>query len=221
MMASPIAANIFAAKVKTHRSSNLPSQFRSRDAIMPAARGDHDGRLVDGEWQDVWYDTEATKGRFKRSESRFPQLDHRRWLCRPSGTGGFKAEPGRYHLYVSYACPWAHRTLIFRTLKQLEELISISVVDYVMLENGWEFKRGSGSTGDALFASDFLYEVYLKADPDYSGRVTVPVLWDRQQQTIVSNESAEIIRMLNTAFGDLTARPTIITRRTCARRSMR
>lgn len=162
------------------------------------------GRLVDGEWQDVWYDTEATKGRFKRSESRF-----RNWITAdgsagPSGTGGFKAEPGRYHLYVSYACPWAHRTLIFRTLKQLEDLISVSVVDYVMLENGWEFKRGSGSNGDALFASDFLYEVYLKADPDYSGRVTVPVLWDRQQQTIVSNESAEIIRMFNTAFDDLT-----------------
>src|SRR5690606_32339146 len=122
------------------------------------------GRLVDGEWQDVWYDTKATKGRFKRSESQF-----RNWITAdgsagPSGTDGFKAEPGRYHLYVSYACPWAHRTLIFRTLKQLEELISVSVVDYVMLENGWEFKRGSGSTGDALFASDFLYEVYLKAD---------------------------------------------------------
>ncbi len=162
------------------------------------------GRLVDGEWQDVWYDTKSTKGRFERSRSRF-----RNWITRdgapgPSGDGGFKAEPGRYHLYVSYACPWAHRTLIFRKLKRLEDLISVSVVDYVMLENGWEFKRGSGSTGDALFDSDFLYQVYLRADPHYSGRVTVPVLWDREQETIVSNESAEIIRMFNSAFDDLT-----------------
>lgn len=162
------------------------------------------GILIDGKWQDAWYDTKSTKGHFKRSESQF-----RNWITAdgsagPSGNGGFKAEAGRYHLYVSYACPWAHRTLIFRKLKKLEDLIGVSVVDYVMLENGWEFNRGEGSTGDHLFGSDFLYQVYLKADPDYSGRVTVPVLWDKQQNTIVSNESAEIIRMFNSAFDGIT-----------------
>lgn len=162
------------------------------------------GRLVDGEWQDVWYDTRATRGRFERSQAQF-----RNWITAdgsagPSGTGGFRAEAGRYHLYVSYACPWAHRTLIFRKLKQLESLISVSVVDYLMLENGWEFKKRDGATGDDLFGSNYLYQVYLKADPHYSGRVTVPVLWDKQQSTIVSNESAEIIRMMNRAFDELT-----------------
>ena len=162
------------------------------------------GRLVDGIWQDVWYDTKATKGRFERSQSQF-----RNWVTAdgsagPSGKGGFKAEAGRYHLYVSYACPWAHRTLIFRKLKKLEDLISVSVVDYLMLENGWEFKTRDGATGDDLFGSDYLFQVYLKADPNYSGRVTVPVLWDKQQNTIVSNESAEIIRMMNSAFDGLT-----------------
>ncbi len=162
------------------------------------------GRLVDGKWQDVWYDTKATKGRFERSQSQF-----RNWVTAdgsagPTGKGGFKAEAARYHLYVSYACPWAHRTLIFRKLKKLENLISVSVVDYLMLENGWEFKKRDGATGDDLFGSDYLYQVYLKADPNYSGRVTVPVLWDKQQNTIVSNESAEIIRMMNSAFDELT-----------------
>lgn len=162
------------------------------------------GRLVDGKWQDVWYDTKATKGRFERSQSQF-----RNWVTAdgspgPSGKEGFKAEAGRYHLYVSYACPWAHRTLIFRKLKKLEDLISVSVVDYLMLENGWEFKKRDGATGDELFGSDYLYQVYLKADPNYSGRVTVPVLWDKHQNTIVSNESAEIIRMMNSAFDGLT-----------------
>lgn len=162
------------------------------------------GRLVDGKWQDVWYDTKATKGRFERSQSQF-----RNWVTAdgsagPSGKGGFKAEAGRYNLYVSYACPWAHRTLIFRKLKKLEDLISVSVVDYLMLENGWEFKTRDGATGDELFGSDYLYQVYLKADPNYSGRVTVPVLWDKHRNTIVSNESAEIIRMMNSAFDALT-----------------
>jgi putative glutathione S-transferase len=162
------------------------------------------GRLVEGKWQDVWYDTASTKGHFKRSESQF-----RNWVTAdgsagPSGKSGFKAEAGRYHLYVSYACPWAHRTLIFRKLKKLEDLISVSVVDYLMLENGWEFKQPEGATGDTLFGFDYLYQVYLKADPTYSGRVTVPVLWDKQQNTIVSNESAEIIRMMNSAFDGLT-----------------
>ena len=166
------------------------------------------GMLVEGKWHDVWYDTKATKGRFERSASQF-----RNWITPdgapgPSGRGGFKAEAGRYHLYVSLACPWAHRTLIYRKLKQLEDVISVSVVDYLMLENGWEFKTRDndphGTTGDDLFGFDYLYQVYLKADPNYSGRVTVPVLWDKQENTIVSNESAEIIRMLNSAFDGLT-----------------
>ncbi|TDK39760.1 glutathione S-transferase family protein [Rhizobium deserti] len=162
------------------------------------------GMLVDGKWQDVWYDTKETKGRFKRSQSQF-----RNWVTAdgavgPSGAGGFKAEAGRYHLYVSLACPWAHRTLIFRKLKKLEDTISVSVVDYLMVENGWEFKTRDGATGDDLFGLDYLYQLYLKADPTYSGRVTVPVLWDKQQNTIVSNESAEIIRMLNSAFDGIT-----------------
>ncbi|KAB2692110.1 glutathione S-transferase family protein [Brucella pseudogrignonensis] len=158
------------------------------------------GLLVDGKWQDVWYDTKATKGRFERSKSQF-----RNWVTAdgsagPTGEGGFKAEPGRYHLYVSYACPWAHRTLIFRALKKLEDVISVSVVDYLMVEEGWTFYGTTGSTGDALYGSKRLHEIYTRADPTYSGRVTVPVLWDKQRETIVSNESSEIIRMLNSAF---------------------
>ncbi len=162
------------------------------------------GRLVDGIWQDVWYDTAATKGHFKRSESQF-----RNWVTSdgsagPSGQGGFKAEAGRYHLYVSLACPWAHRTLIFRKLKKLEDLISVSIVDPLMLSKGWEFKGKDGGTVDHLFGFDALWQVYTRADPTYSGRVTVPVLWDKQNNTIVSNESAEIIRMFNSAFNALT-----------------
>ncbi|OCP17300.1 MULTISPECIES: glutathione S-transferase family protein [unclassified Ensifer] len=162
------------------------------------------GRLVDGVWQDVWYDTAATKGHFKRSESQF-----RNWITAdgspgPSGEGGFRAEAGRYHLYVSLACPWAHRTLIFRKLKKLEDLISVSIVDPLMLSKGWEFKGKDGGTVDHLFGFDALWQVYVRADPSYSGRVTVPVLWDKQQNTIVSNESAEIIRMFNSAFNGLT-----------------
>ena len=166
------------------------------------------GMLVDGKWQDVWYDTKATKGHFKRSESQFRNFVTADGSAGPTGHAGFKAEANRYHLYVSLACPWAHRTLIFRKLKKLEGLISVSVVDYLMLENGWEFKTRDddhgAATGDTLFGSDYLYQVYLKADPAYSGRVTVPVLWDKQQNTIVSNESAEIIRMMNSAFDGLT-----------------
>lgn len=162
------------------------------------------GKLVDGVWQDVWYDTKSNSGHFKRANSSF-----RNWLTAdgsagPSGRGGFKAEAGRYHLYVSYACPWAHRTLIFRKLKKLEDLITVSVVDPLMLENGWEFHERDGATGDHLFGLDYLWQVYVKADPTFSGRVTVPVLWDKQENTIVSNESAEIIRMFNTAFDGLT-----------------
>ena len=162
------------------------------------------GMLVEGVWKDVWYDTKATKGHFKRSESQF-----RNWITAdgsagPSGEAGFKAEAGRYHLYVSLACPWAHRTLIFRKLKKLEDLITVSVVDPLMLENGWEFKGENGGTVDHLFGSRALWQVYAKADPSYSGRVTVPVLWDKQQNRMVSNESAEIIRMFNSAFDGLT-----------------
>ena len=160
------------------------------------------GMLVDGKWHDVWYSTKETGGRFQRDASRF-----RNWVtpdgaAGPSGEDGFKAEPGRYHLYVSYACPWAHRTLILRTLKKLEDVISFSVVHHFMGENGWTFLAEAGATGDALYGSDFLHQIYTRADPAYSGRVTVPVLWDKQRQTIVSNESAEIIRMLNSAFDE-------------------
>ncbi|EHS53915.1 glutathione S-transferase protein, partial [Rhizobium sp. PDO1-076] len=144
------------------------------------------GMLVDGVWQDVWYDTKATSGHFKRGASTF-----RNWVTAdgsagPTGTAGYKAEAGRYHLYVSYACPWAHRTLIFRKLKELEDLITVSVVDPLMLSSGWEFHDRDGATVDHLFGSNFLWQVYTRADPKFSGRVTVPVLWDKQTDTIVS-----------------------------------
>lgn len=160
------------------------------------------GLLVDGKWHDVWYDTDSTKGRFERSQSQF-----RNWVTAdgsagPTGEAGFKAEPGRYHLYVSYACPWAHRTLIFRALKKLEDVISVSVVDYYMAEEGWTLFGQHGATGDTLYGATRLHEIYTRADPHYSGRVTVPILWDKQRQTIVSNESADIIRMLNSAFNE-------------------
>ena len=158
------------------------------------------GLLVDGVWQDRWYDTKASGGRFERQASAF-----RNWVTAdgspgPSGEGGFKAEPGRYHLYVSLACPWAHRTLIFRRLKQLESVISLSVVHWHMAENGWEFREAPGTVPDSVNGARYLHEISTRALPDYSGRVTVPLLWDKQRQTIVNNESAEIIRMLNGAF---------------------
>jgi glutathionyl-hydroquinone reductase len=161
------------------------------------------GLLVKGEWRDEWYDTESTGGEFVRQDAAF-----RNWVTEdgapgPTGEGGFAAEPGRYHLYVSLACPWAHRTLIFRALKGLEDAISVSVVHPHMLENGWEFAAcdaGRFTAGDPLFGHDYLYQVYARAKPDYTGRVTVPALWDKQRDTIVSNESADIIRMLNSAF---------------------
>jgi len=158
------------------------------------------GMLIEGVWHDVWYDTRETRGHFKRQESRFRNYVTADGSAGPTGEGGFAAESGRYHLYVSLACPWAHRTLIFRKLKKLEDLISVSIVDPYMLENGWEFRDRNGGTKDDLFGSDFLWQVYTRADSNYSGRVTVPVLWDKQQNTIVSNESAEIIRMFNSAF---------------------
>ncbi|MBC8158487.1 MAG: glutathione S-transferase family protein [Alphaproteobacteria bacterium] len=155
------------------------------------------GQLIDGVWKDEWYDTKASKGRFMRSDARF-----RNWVT-ADGSSGFNAEAGRYHLYVADACPWAHRALIFRHLKGLEDMISVSTVDPLMLENGWTFTGGA----DPIFGARFMYEVYLKADPAYSGRVTVPALWDKARQTIVSNESSEIVRMFNSAFDGVGAAP--------------
>ncbi len=163
------------------------------------------GLLVDGVWHDTWYDTKTTNGKFERSIAKF-----RNWITAdgkagPSGTDGFVAESGRYHLYVSYACPWAHRTLIFRQLKDLAPHITISVVHPEMLQDGWTFETDDlGATGDTLFGLSFARDIYLKADPAFSGRVTVPILWDKQRETIVSNESSEIIRMFNSAFDELT-----------------
>jgi putative glutathione S-transferase len=162
------------------------------------------GLLVEGEWKDVWYDTKPSKGQFVRAQSSFRSYVTADGSPGPTGAGGFKAESGRYHLYVSYACPWAHRTLIFRKLKGLEGHISVSIVHYRMLENGWEFHAEEGATEDHLFGSDALWQVYTKADPHYSGRVTVPVLWDKKTGTIVNNESSEIIRMFNSAFDGIT-----------------
>ena len=163
------------------------------------------GLLVDGEWRDQWYDTKATGGRFKRDISRF-----RNWVtpdgeAGPTGASDFRAEAGRYHLYVSYACPWAHRTLIFRKLKGLEDMISLSVVHWYMAENGWTFVDGDGVIPDPINNADYMYQVYQAADASYTGRVTVPVLWDKKKSTIVSNESADIIRMFNSAFDGIGA----------------
>jgi len=164
------------------------------------------GQLIDGKWHDTWYDTASTGGQFVRTTTTF-----RNWITAdgspgPSGTGGFAAQAGRYHLYVSLACPWAHRTLIFRALKGLQGLIDISVVHPDMLDDGWSFDTGfAGATGDRLFGHAFMRDVYLAADPHISGRVTVPVLWDKATGQIVSNESSEIIRMFNSAFDGLTA----------------
>lgn len=163
------------------------------------------GLLVDGQWQDRWYDTRSTGGEFRRQVQAF-----RNWITPdgspgPSGDGGFAAEPGRYHLYVSFACPWAHRSLIFRALKGLEDLLPISVVHWYMAEDGWTFRPGDGVVPDPLYGADKLYELYQKADPAFTGRVTVPVLWDKQRETIVNNESAEVIRMMNSAFDGLGA----------------
>ena len=163
------------------------------------------GLLQEGKWVDQWYDTKSTNGRFVRKAPQF-----RNWITAdgaagPSGKGGFKAEPGRYHLYVSLACPWAHRTLILRALKGLEKMISVSIVHWYMAENGWTFDVGDGVVPDTVNGAQFLHQVYTQAKPDYSGRVTVPVLWDKQTKTIVSNESPEIIRMFNSAFDEVGA----------------
>src|SRR5512135_2423739 len=160
------------------------------------------GQLVDGVWQE---DGSRTKdGHFIRPTPRF-----RNWVtpdgsAGSSGEGGFAAESGRYHLYVSLACPWAHRTVIYRKLKALENVISMSIVSPDMLQDGWTFNKEEGSTGDAANGKSKLSEIYLLADPRYSGRVSVPVLWDKKRKTIVNNESPEIVRMLNSAFDALT-----------------
>jgi glutathionyl-hydroquinone reductase len=164
------------------------------------------GLLVDGQWHDVWYDTEATGGRFIRKDSAFRNFVTADGSPGPSGTGGFEAEAGRYHLYVSLACPWAHRTLIMRALKGLQDKISLSVVNWLMREHGWTFADGPGVVADDINHAQFLHQVYTAADPHYSGRVTVPVLWDKKRRTIVNNESSEIIRMLNAAFDGVGAK---------------
>jgi putative glutathione S-transferase len=164
------------------------------------------GLLVNGIWHDQWYDTSSTQGKFVRKASQF-----RNWITPDGSAGitgkdGFKAEFGRYHLYISLACPWAHRTLIFRTLKGLEEIIPISIVHWFMGEYGWTFSAGEGVIPDPLFNAQYLYQIYTHADPNYTGRVTVPVLWDKKTQTIVNNESSEIIRMFNSAFDEIGAK---------------
>ena len=163
------------------------------------------GLLQNGEWVDKWYETSESGGKFVRPETYF-----RNWITRdgspgPSGCGGFKAELNRYHLYVSYACPWAHRALIFRVIKKLESIISISAVHWYMGKNGWTFAKGHDVIPDTVNNCENLYEIYTMADGKYSGRVTVPILWDKKQNTIVSNESSEIIRMLNSAFDEVGA----------------
>jgi putative glutathione S-transferase len=182
----------------------LPQQ--GGDAVFGSGRMAM-GMLVEGVWRDQWYDTKSTGGRFVRKDSAF-----RHWVTRdgspgPTGDGGFRAEPGRYHLYVSLACPWAHRTLIMRGLKGLEEMIDVSVVHWRMLENGWTFKEGPGVVPDPIDGARYLHQVYAAAKPDYTGRVTVPVLRDRTTGAIVSNESSDIIRMMNAAFDGVGARP--------------
>ena len=156
------------------------------------------GMLVEGKWIDKWYDTKSTGGRFKRKESTF-----RNWI-RADGSTDFEPESGRYHLYVSLACPWAHRTLIYRRLKGLEEHITISIVNPFMLENGWTFEEGDGVIPDTVNGAEYLHQIYTAAKAGYTGRVTVPVLWDRFHRTIVNNESSEIIRMFDEEFGQLT-----------------
>ncbi len=165
------------------------------------------GTLVEGVWKDQWYDTQSTGGRFVRWESRY-----RNWITRdgapgPTGEGGFKAEPGRYHLYVSFACPWAHRTLIMRALKGLESAISLSVAHWHMGENGWTFATAPGVMQDPIHNANYLYQIYLADDPKASGRATTPVLWDKAQGRIVNNESADIMRMFNDAFNGVGAQP--------------
>jgi len=164
------------------------------------------GVLVEGEWQDHWYDTDSTGGRFVRWQSQY-----RNWItpdgsAGPTGEGGFAAEPGRYHLYVSYACPWAHRTLIMRELKGLTDMISLSVTHWLMAERGWTFDPGPGVIPDTVNGARTLYEVYLVDNPKASGRATTPLLFDKKTRRIVNNESSDIMRMFNSAFDRVGAR---------------
>jgi putative glutathione S-transferase len=187
--------------------TGFPSGTSERVTVDQGSAEVEMGQLVKGQWHDVWYDTTTTGGRFVRKDATF-----RNWITAdgsagPSGMGGFKAQAGRFHLYVSLACPWAHRTLIMRTLKGLDDIISVSVVHWLMLEHGWTFAHGPGVVPDAVNHAHFLHQIYSAADPHYTGRVTVPVLWDKRTRTIVSNESSEIIRMLKSAFDSVGARP--------------
>ncbi len=163
------------------------------------------GYLINGEWHDKWRDTEAKDGSFDRPDAKI-----RNWITAtgepgPSGDGGFKAEAGRYHLYIANSCPWAHRTMIFRHLKGLEDMISVSVVNPISGVNGWTFEEGHGVVPDPEFGAAFLYEIYQQSDLTYTGQVTVPTLWDNAQKKLVSNESSEIIRMFNSEFDDIGA----------------
>lgn len=165
------------------------------------------GLLVEGKWQNEWYDTESTGGRFERKAPSFRHWITKNGSAGPSGISGFKAEPNRYHLYVSLACPWAHRTIIYRKLKGLEGMISMSVVNAFMGDEGWTFAEGEGVVADPIFNATNVHEIYTAAQADYTGRVTVPILWDKKTKTIVSNESPEIIRMFNSAFDEVGALP--------------
>ena len=165
------------------------------------------GQLIDGQWRDARSDWQIAKGRFVRAESKF-----RDWVTAdggagPTGNGGFRAAPGRYHLYVSRACPWAHRTLIFRSLKGLEDIVGLSVVHWHLGREGWTFEPTEGVVADSVNGARLLREIYLKSDPRCTSRVTVPVLWDRERGVIVNNESADIIRMFNSAFDGVGATP--------------
>ncbi len=165
------------------------------------------GLLIDGQWSQEASDSRNTKGAYQRRDSVF-----RNWITAnggpgPSGRGGFQAGPGRYHLYISHACPWAHRTMIMRALKGLEDQISFSVVNWLMAENGWTFLPGPGVVADPVNNASYMWQVYLASDPDCTTRATVPLLWDKQDNTIVSNESSEIIRMFNSAFDTCGAKP--------------
>ena len=162
------------------------------------------GLLQNGKWVDQWYDTKSSKGRFVRKDSHF-----RNWVTADgspgvTGTGGFKAEAGRYHLYITHNCPWAYRTAMFRRVKGLEDIISISIGGASFKDQGWTFNEEPGALPDAVNNIYYLHELYTKADPKYTGRVTVPVLWDKKSETIVNNESSEIIRMFNSAFDNIT-----------------
>ena len=164
------------------------------------------GQLVDGKWSTEWYDTKKSDGKFVRKAPAFRDWITADGSAGPSGDGGFKAESGRYHLYVSAACPWAHRTLIFRKLKGLENHISVDFIHPDMLDEGWTFGKDGVAQGDSLFGSKFVRDIYLRAKPDITTRVTVPILWDKKTDTMVSNESSEIIRMFNSAFNGLTGK---------------